>query len=32
VHFLLQHTKTGKNKPSEHEIYQTDIKFTECPT
>jgi hypothetical protein len=28
---LARDTKTGKNVPNEHKLYQTVIKYTECP-
>jgi hypothetical protein len=29
--FLVQHTKTGKNVPNEHEMYRVVIKYPKCP-
>jgi hypothetical protein len=29
--FLVQNTKTGKNIPNYHELYQMDIKYNKWP-
>jgi hypothetical protein len=29
--FLLRDTKTGKNVPHEHKMYQMVIKYPKCP-